>query len=61
MELSTCCVPGFEMLIALARQRLPPIGFSCLLNKIVPWKGEHWVSASPSVFFYDLRMGVFCH
>lgn len=22
-------------------------------------EGEHWVSASPSVFFYDLRMGVF--
>lgn len=43
------------MLIALARQRLPPIGFSYLLNKIVPWKGEHWVSAYPSAFFMILE------
>lgn len=35
MELSVFCVPGFEMLIALARQRLPPAGFSYLLHKTV--------------------------
>lgn len=33
-KMSLC--PWFEMLIALARKRLPPLGFSYTLNKIVP-------------------------
>lgn len=32
---SSLC-PWLEMLIALARQRLPPVGFSYMPNKIVP-------------------------